>query len=232
MNFISIILQTIGLTEISVSNSGFLTSLAALFVPLFEYVFKKKKIENNVKTALFIAFCGVYLLSFGFGLPDKPMTGDILTIICALFFGYQIVLIDDLTGRYKPGSIMFYCFFITAACALPLSLIFKFDEFKYLLSSAFIQTAVQSNIIFNFTALVILGTVIAYFFMGLGQKFVDVNKAAIIYLLEPVFAALIAILFFGEPLSLQRIVGGLFIIAAQFIALIKINPLKLFNKGK
>ncbi len=227
LNYVSIILQTIGLTEISASNSGFLTSLAALFVPFFEFFIRKKRIDTNIKIGVSVALIGVYILSFGLSLPDKFVVGDLLTIICALFFGYQIVLIDDLTKKYHPGSIMFYCFLLTAIASFPFTLIQDSSGFLNIFTLDFIKFAIESTILYHFLALVILGTIVAYVFMALGQKKIDVNKAAIIYLLEPVFASLIAIIFFSEQIYARVIIGGLIIIVAQFIGIGLFSPKKV-----
>lgn len=52
------------------------------------------------------------------------------------------------------------------------------------------------NVYFNMFCLVIIGSIIPYILMGIGQSILDAQKAALIYLLEPVFAMIIALIFF------------------------------------
>ncbi len=63
--------------------------------------------------------------------------------------------------------------------------------------------------------------------MGLGQKHLDAQKSSLIYLLEPVFATLIAVLFFGEFLLYYKIIGGGIILLTQVLMTLEAKRVKI-----
>jgi drug/metabolite transporter (DMT)-like permease len=67
--------------------------------------------------------------------------------------------------------------------------------------------------------LIVMGTIVPYVLMGTGQRVTDAQTASMIYILEPVFAMMIALLFFGEIPVEMKFVGGAIIILAQFIGI-------------
>ena len=84
INFLAIITQTMSLTEISASNSGFIASFAVLLVPFLEFFFRKKPIHNNIKIAVIILFVGIYIMASGFNLPERFVAGDFMALTCAV----------------------------------------------------------------------------------------------------------------------------------------------------
>ena len=213
INFLAIITQTMSLTEISASNSGFIASFAVLLVPFLEFFFRKKPIHNNIKIAVIILFVGIYIMAYGFNLPERFVAGDFMALTCAVSFAFYIILMDLLVKKINPGAIMFFAFFLTAIISLPLAMVTE--------SSLTVETLrnFDFSTYFNMGFLVILGTVVPYVFMGIGQRIVSVQKASLIYILEPLFAMFIAILFFREQPLLIKFVGAAIIIIAQIIGM-------------
>ena len=73
--------------------------------------------------------------------------------------------------------------------------------------------------LFQMGFLVLLGSVVPYILIGIGQRAVDATTAALVYSLEPLFAMAIAVVFFTEPLSAMKVIGGAIVLAAQFVGL-------------
>jgi len=211
LNFFAIYLQTLGLTEIAATNSGFITSLSVLFVPLVEYVFLKKTIMKRTGIAIVVSLVGIYLMSFGFALPTQFVPGDTLTLISAMLYGFFIILVGYLSKQIPSAPLMFTVFLITSVVSFCASL-FLSDDF---LSPQFFTQFLDPMILFNWGFLIIFGTIISYVFMGLGQKNLDSQTSALIYILEPVFATVIAVFFFGETFFLYKIIGAFLILMSQ-----------------
>jgi drug/metabolite transporter (DMT)-like permease len=55
--------------------------------------------------------------------------------------------------------------------------------------------------------------------MGVGQRTLGNQTAAFIYVLEPVCATIIALLFFGETVGGSKWLGAAIILAGQYIAI-------------
>ncbi|MDB9787058.1 DMT family transporter, partial [Bacteriovoracaceae bacterium] len=71
--------------------------------------------------------------------------------------------------------------------------------------------------ILNFFGLAIIGGVLPYLLMVIGQKKVSANVAGPIYLLEPVFATVLAAIFLSEQLTLEKTIGGFLILLGPLL---------------
>ena len=111
--YLGLVLQVLGLATIPASRSGFLTSLTAVFTPIFSAVLFRKAISPNVITGVLIALVGVAILTGLFSLdaggiriaPDamsKWTVGDTLTTLGAILFTCQVLLLDHY-GTKKIG---------------------------------------------------------------------------------------------------------------------------------
>ena len=80
-----------------------------------------------------------------------------------------------------------------------------------------------------FLFLSIMATVVPYLCMGIGQKDITPTNAAIIYLLEPIFAAIIAMIFIHEKITMMQIIGGIIILSAQFYSVV--GPVLIKNRS-
>jgi len=211
LNFAALWLQTAGLSEIAVSNSGFITSLSILFVPFIAWFLERERVGWHLRAAVAIALAGIWLMSYGFALPQRFVRGDVLTFLCALLYAVYIVMVDRLAKRVSSGTLMFFMFLVTALLALP----------GHLASGAAVLPAAfrQPGPLFQMGFLVALGSVVPYLLLGVGQRTVDATTAALVYSLEPLFAMAIAVVFFAEPLSALKVVGGAIVLAAQFVGL-------------
>lgn len=218
INFISIFLQTVGLSLIDASNSGFITSLSTLFVPVIEYFIRKKKVGNNIRIALFVAFAGVYLLSYGFNLPQAGSWGDLLTLLCALLYGFYIIIVDIISKKIEVSFVMFTAFLITGISGTLVWIFSSINDLQGALDSLFSSIAAPIPLLL-LGLLVIGGTVIPYTLMGLGQKHLDAQTSALVYLLEPIFATLFALLLGMEVLTIYKVIGGALILLGQYIAI-------------
>lgn len=125
VNFIAIILQNIGLKEIAASNSGFITSLSTLFVPIVEYLFWKKKVRNHIRIAILISIAGIYFMSYGFTIPRSFIFGDLITFLCAVVYAFHIILVGIVSRKIKSIPMMFFIFLITAMISIPFALLFS-----------------------------------------------------------------------------------------------------------
>jgi drug/metabolite transporter (DMT)-like permease len=226
VNFIAILLQTISLKEIPASNNGFITSFALLLVPFIEFIFRKKPVYNNIKLAVVLSLIGIYIMSYGLSIPEEFRLGDILALLSAIAYAFYIILVDILSKKVNAGALMFFVFIVTGVVSLPISIAIDGNIF---VSSLKTLATLDFSVYFNMGFLIIMGTIIPYILMGVGQKRVDAQRASLIYILEPVFAMFIAVLFFSEAVFIVKIIGGGLIFIAQIIG-IKQPKLAVDNK--
>lgn len=91
------ILQQFGLLYTSAGKAGFLTALYVIMIPLIG-IFIKKKNDWKVWCASFLSVAGAYLLCSDGTLGSFGNSGDLLMVICALFFAFQFIAI----ARFAP----------------------------------------------------------------------------------------------------------------------------------
>jgi drug/metabolite transporter (DMT)-like permease len=87
--------QVVGLYTTTASNSGFITGLNVVMVPLFAAVMLKKKPDRSSFIGVAIAFIGLFFLSGGLNFSFN--FGDFLTFLCAICWAFQIIAIDKFT---------------------------------------------------------------------------------------------------------------------------------------
>ncbi len=209
INFAAILCFTTSLQSIEVTNSGFILSSALLLVPLIEFLFLGKPLSRNVRIALLLLAIGIYCMSFGFGLPKPFRWGESVGFIAAVLYALYIIMLGGLSRKFHSGVIMSFLFLITAVIAGPIAF------FTY---GADFTPFADRRICLDLVYLALAGTAIPYVLMGVGQRTLDNQTSAFIYIFEPVAATIIALLFFGESIPLVTWIGAGIILAGQYIA--------------
>lgn len=207
--FIGNWLQQTGLTLTTVTNSGFLTSLYVLFVPLLAFIIFRTRPHTVLYLGVPLALLGIFLLN-GARL-DSFNSGDLMMVACAVFWGMQVLLLGYIARRTGlPIFVSALSFIVTGV----LSLIFAFILEKPDLSGIFdgwIEIAYAG----------ILSTAVAFTLQAIGQQHVPAANAAIILSAESLFAAVGAAILLHERLPLIGYAGA----ALIFIAIVLVEAI-------
>lgn len=143
------------------------------------------------------------------GEGNDILFGDVLILINAVSYTFYFVLVKPLMLKYDPIVIIRWIFSFGFFLVLP----FGWVEFTQ------IQWAHFTTIDYTCMALVVLtGTFLAYLFNVYGIKILGASIAGFYIYTQPVFAALIAMIFLKEPLSLYKMIAALLIFAGVFLA--------------
>ena len=104
------------------STSGkiaFITAFYMFFVPLFSVIFLKKKIAVLTWLSIIIGLLGLFLLCINPQDLTNINMGDILALICAVFYAVQIMLIDKFMEENISGvQLSFMQFFVAAIISI------------------------------------------------------------------------------------------------------------------
>lgn len=202
--------QTLGLQYTTASNSGFITGLFIVFVPLFNLLLFKKKPKVMQLGALGVAFIGLWFLTGGLhGLN----IGDVLTLVTAVVIALNILTIDKFVKEKKSVAVLSFQQFFTTAILSWMTVVMFHIPVEI--------TGVQT--IFPILYLAIFGSVIAQGFQLLSQRYLKAVTSSLLISTEPVFAALFAWTLGNEPFIVSSAIGGLFILIAIFISEIPIK---------
>jgi drug/metabolite transporter (DMT)-like permease len=89
--------QQLGLQTTTVTNSSFITGLYVIFVPLIAVFFLRRSPHWIIWPGAIMAVSGIYMLSGG---QLSALTiGDLLTVVCAVFWSVQITLAGTTVGE-------------------------------------------------------------------------------------------------------------------------------------
>jgi drug/metabolite transporter (DMT)-like permease len=209
------ILQTVGLLTTTTSKSAFLTSTAVIWTPVFSHLLGREKIDRQLLIAVLVTITGVLLMTKAYN-TESIVLGDILTILCAMAFGVYIIWIDRALHHALPiaenehaATMMVTSTQIVAASVIVL-------VFLPILETPHLHIGISSGSALVYTALV--GTSATAYLQARYQHHLSPTAAAVIYMLEPVVAMIIAELFLTEQIGFVETLGALLIIIGVLIA--------------
>lgn len=192
--------QNYGLQLTSASKSAFITGTSILIVPFILWCFQKKSISIKTWLAVLIALIGLFLLINPTG--DNFNLGDIITIGCSVAFAGHIVVQDKYIKKRVTILRFFFVQLMTVTVLSYLSYL-AIDTQPIIWSERLITALLITGI---------LATFIAIGIMVWAQRLLSPTQTAVIFALEPVFAAFYAWYAAGEILSTLSWLGGILII--------------------
>ena len=196
------IFQTLGLARTGAAITGFVTGLYVVFTPLLAYFFLKERLTKLIWSCVFIATVGLGLLSIrGFSVG----IGEMLVLASAFFFAAHIIAL----GKWSSGRDVYAMTIVQLAMCALLSGLASIPE-GY---SAPPDSGVWAVVVFT----AVVCTAVAFVVQTWSQAHMTTTKVAVILTMEVVFAALFAIIFGGERLTLQATLGGLMVLTAMFM---------------
>ena len=200
------IFQTLGLERTGAAITGFVTGLYIVLTPILASIFLRQRVDRFTWICIAIATLGLALLSIrGWSVGY----GELLTFISAIFFAIHIIALS----KWSSGRDAYAMTLVQLAmCAIVSGLASIPGGY-----SPPPDTGVWAVVVFT----AVFATAIAFIIQTWSQAHMSATKVAVILTMEVVFAALFAILFGGETLTLQSTLGGLMVITAMYLIVIK-----------
>ena len=201
------ILQTLGLARTGAAITGFITGLYIVFTPLLASLILKARITKLTWTCVGIATVGLALLSLqGWSIG----TGELLVLGSAFAFGAHIIAL----GKWSGGRDAYALTVVQLSVCGVMAGVASIFEGGYQLPP---DGGVWATVIFT----AVFATAIAFVVQTWSQAHMGTTKVAVILTMEVVFAAFFAIIFGGETLTLQKALGGILVLVAMFVIVIK-----------
>jgi drug/metabolite transporter (DMT)-like permease len=198
---IGYVFQTVGLQYTSSSRSALITYLLIVIVPVMSAVRARRPPAPWTIAGVLVSLTGLFLLnggSFAFG------KGEALTLVCAVAFAVHILLLADLSPRHDTLRLTAVQLAVVGAgCAIP-GLFMGGYHFTARAWLAAAYTAVGAS-------------AIAFGLMVWALRRVGPERAALLLMLEPVFAAVAGYLV-GDRLGAGGVVGAALILLGIAIA--------------
>jgi drug/metabolite transporter (DMT)-like permease len=209
--FLGYLLQTFGLKYTTTSKSGFITGLCVVLVPVFLYLFFKEKSNWATVIACIIALLGLNFLTLGNNLSIN--IGDVLTLLGAIAFAFHIILSGKYTKQMDPITFTTIQLGTVGLSSSISSLLFENNSNSF---SSELWT--NSTFIFAVVVTAVFCTSLAFWVQMFAQQHISSTKAALIFILEPVFAAITAVIFADETLTTQTVLGGILIVGGMLLS--------------
>lgn len=219
------ILQTKGLEYTSIQKSAFITGLTVVITPFTFKIISKRNILLFSKIGVIIAFLGLYI----FTEPDFSdlNKGDIFTFASTFCWAIFIPLLDKFTyqneTKYLTINLVFLQLLSMISVAIIGFFIFEFDEFHLQLDVNLIASVLFNGIMASFVLMFIHTNF---------QKYTTPVKAALIFSLEPIFAAFFAFLFLQEYLTQIELIGASVLFTGVLVSELGMPILQLIKGNK
>ena len=191
----------------SLAVAAVLLYTSPAFVVILSAILWKDKITKKKLIALLLAFLGCTFVT-GLWSGDAAVTawGAVLGVASGLFYGLYSIFGRYALAHYKPFTVTFYTFLFAGLGALaalrPAELAAGFSV---------------PGVVWVALGLIVVCTVAPYLLYTYGLAGMDSGKAAILASVEPVTAAIVGVLAFGEPMSVMVLLGLLCILACVYI---------------
>src|SRR5690606_36011338 len=200
--FVGFATQTVGLGITSASNAAFITGLSVVLTPVVAAVFWRRPLLGRDWVAATTGFVGLAIIATRDGL-SAVNAGDLLILVTAVSYAVFIVYLGEVSGRVNANSLAFMQHLPMLALA-----------WAWAAPSVAVIPSVPASTWLASVYLALVATAGVAVAQVHAQRVVPAHVAALVFGLEPVFAALFANLLLGEQLGWRGLAGGAALVAS------------------
>ncbi len=204
--FLAFYFQTVGLQYTTASKNAFLTATNIIIVPFLSFVIFKDKIKSKNILGAIVTLIGIGFLSVEAGGFTGINKGDLLTLVCAVFFALQIFYTDHVVKDIDAEVILV----IQMGVAMVLSWFAVVFTKSYVMPFTF--EALQSILYLG-----IASTLIAFGLQTWAQKHTNSTEAAVLLSTEAFFGMIASIIILKEAMTIQLLIGAVLIFTGVII---------------
>lgn len=186
---------------------AFITASYMFIVPILGLIFLKKRLPWITWVCVALGFVGMFFLCVDPSELAEINKGDLLTMVCALFYAVHILLIERFLR--KADALVMSCVQMLTAGVLSGTLMLLVD--KPAVASIM---AVLPEILFS--GIVVCGA--AYTLQVVAQNFTEATVASLIMCLESVVAAVLGAIILKERMLPRELLGAVIMLAAAVVS--------------
>ncbi|WP_226666777.1 DMT family transporter [Metabacillus litoralis] len=208
--FLGYAFQTVGLLYTTSSKAGFVTGLSVMIVPLLSIWILKEQPRMIVIVSAIIGTSGLYFLT----LSDISQInfGDLLVFFCAIAFALHIIFTSKYTKKHDALVLTIIQLFTVSIFSFISSFIFERQ------AAYSMENFLQPDVLLGLLITSIFATALAFLIQTKYQQVTSAARVALIFAMEPVFAAVTAFIVLQEKLSANGLVGCTFIFLAMILS--------------
>jgi drug/metabolite transporter (DMT)-like permease len=210
--FLGYAFQTMGLRHTTPSKSAFITGLSIVMVPVMAALVQRRAPALREAVGVFVATVGMAFMTLDFHSLEIAY-GDALTLLCAAGFALHILVV----GHYAPKTGFSALALVQIAVAAALS-----GATFWWIEPVIIRWT--PGVVLAVLVTGLLATALAFSVQAWAQQYTTPTRTALIFALEPVFAAVTSFLVAGELLSPQGSAGAALILGGILLVELKPQP--------
>jgi drug/metabolite transporter (DMT)-like permease len=199
-------LQTIGLQYTTVSKAGFITGLSIPLVPVFAYLLLRQKPTQGAIIGFVLSLAGLFLLSFNDKFNLAFGLGEILILVAAIAFALHIVNVSKFAPHVNAINLAIVQLTVTSLLSL---IVMPIAREPFVMPPLVVWGSVLFmgvvDVAFTLSAMIWV------------QQLVSGTRAALIYALEPMWAALFGFVLAGDKLNLLAWFGCGLILSGMIV---------------
>ena len=192
---VAYIVQTFGLKYTTPGKNAFLTTTYCVLVPFLSWAIYKKKPQLSHVVAGILCISGIGFVSLS-GSDGGINIGDVLTLICGIFYALQIIIMDRYLTEGDAMDVSVMQFAAGAVLCWVFALIFENRP-----------TVVPSSAWFSILYLSVMCTGVCFYLQAWGMQYTSATTSAVIMCFEAVFGALTSIIFYHEQITVKLLCG-------------------------
>ncbi|MDY6147300.1 MAG: DMT family transporter [Peptoniphilaceae bacterium] len=206
--FLAVWTQMEGLSRTSPSKGSFFLAMNIIFVPFLARLLFRRSLRFSDGLGAFISFLGLVALSYQSGEIGGLNIGDVLTLICAVFYALQIVVMDRYAAESDFRVILMMELGVTGCFAILLSI---FTETQPMLW--------DSSIILPALFLGLGGTSLTYLILSWAQRYIPPTETSILISTDSFFGILFSVILLHEPFTWNLVLGSVLLFSGVLIVI-------------
>lgn len=201
--------QTEGLRYTTPGNSGFITGLYIVLVPLLSAAIYRKLPTRSEWIGVALAAAGMAVMMVRRELLAINW-GDLLTVGCAILFAFHMIVLSRVSPKMAVERLTLLQ--LTTCAVLGLAAAPFFETPRILVNSTVISALLITSL---------FATALAFTVQTWAQRFTSPTRTALIFSLEPVFALVTSYVLKVEEVSTKSLAGAVLILAGILVVELK-----------
>lgn len=215
--------QIAGQTETSASKTAFITGLSVVLTPVVA-LFRGRRFPGAASLAgVALAMTGFFALSWPSG-GGAVNRGDMMVLACAVFFAVYFVENEQRSPRHDALLYTARQMIFSAATLLAASAVLRWARPRLALTALEARPlSFDRGFVVAVAYMTLFATIVTFSAQNWAQARISATKAAIIFALEPVWAAIFAAVILGERLGARGLAGGALVVAGIVVSEMKLG---------
>ena len=212
--FIAVGSQLLGTKYAGASTASLLNSMNPVTMSIFGALLLHEPLTGRKITGIILSIIGVFVI-LGGGFGSAGTAGILFSLFSVLFWSFISVMTRKITQSYAPLHISRLACTVAALCYLPAAII----ECSMTHTNVFSILTHDASCTLSLLYMGVLCTGVAYTLWNKSLSILNAGVCAAFYPLQPAVSTLLGILFLGEVLTHNFVIGSVMIVCGVLISL-------------